>query len=622
MKLILIYSFWILAAPLFSADPTPNPQETSYLEKGLTQKNAGNYMAALQTWEEARTVLESPSLAIGREYIQLVTEQNFEDLFQNSSAMYLWGLSAQEVDPMVVDLEMKMLEPIVDSKDYKAWKNAFKEEPIRVLPLIQTFWLSQDPTPDSPYNERIVEHWERVAYVKENFYENSRSVYDTDERGPVYVKYGAPQKTDRNIRGSSEYRIELWAYTNHNVSPIYNNLFIFGDFPGQGFVEVATVFDFFQPRQFNSRNISNATLVAMRESVRQFAGFDPLLAYQYDRLLFETQKTTFGLDGVNAGALAIGFRNEFTSTARRIHDKAPEEVSTYEEEFPQIPMTLAKYRFLDDANKPFTIAYLESQPLGPLVLDIAHNEDSVFTTNSDSLVQALDFYTFAHGMQVRGNNWELLTSEKLYPEIIVDVEQDSPPSTTIFTVPYVAEDAWQVFYAQIKNNHPNTKPELNTPFPDNLRGLNSIREQQGQPLNTDTDRLEISDIIIGYDLRDDDGSTIIPFKASHNGEIPEGENLAFHYELYHLKQNPGGVARFEIEFEIRKKQRGLIRLLPNEAAFTLSLTQQSDEPYFKENLEVETSDLKTGTYTLEMNIVDLTTQQEITKKIEFEVKGE
>ena len=132
----------------------------------------------------------------------------------------------------------------------------------------------------------------------------------------------------------------------------------------------------------------------------------------------------------------------------------------------------------------------------------------------------------------------------------------------------------------------------------------------------------MSDILFGHSLDQDNDSTLIPFTVAHDKRINKGENLALHYELYHLEQNSDNIANFEVEFRIAKKRTGLRRLRPEEAAFTLSLDQQSEHSYFKENLEVETRDLEKGTYLLYVIITDSLSKQNIERELEFEIIGD
>ena len=55
--------------------------------------------------------------------------------------------------------------------------------------FVRGFWQKRDPTPATPGNERLVEHYRRVVYVLQNF---SKDGQTWDRRGDVYIRYGEP----------------------------------------------------------------------------------------------------------------------------------------------------------------------------------------------------------------------------------------------------------------------------------------------------------------------------------------------------------------------------------------------------------------------------------------------
>lgn len=676
MKIIGIIAGLVLFLTPASHDSKLKEQETTYLQRGLAEKKAGNYKAALEIWEEARTVLVNPSLLIAREHIQLVTEQDISASYQIASAMYFWGLAASEVDKSTLEEEMKMLEPIVEPATYKKWRKAFKEQPEMVPPLIQEFWIYQDFTPDTPYNERLLEHWERIAYARKNFRKRSNTIYGTDDRGIGWVKFGEPNlihKADFTLFPEDIYSMifrktgshyvsrqlssevfninksvreyEIWVYTTHNTGPMYNNVLIYGDTVVKGFAQATTINDFIPNGafslsarfaggaiQFTQVNpgggadpipqfvdldtpITPAVLMQI-ELLEQVAGIDPQFGQAYDRITHDFFQE--GPLAVTEKRQALTFKTNHIQTAIKVRNSAPKEASTHEEAFPSIPLQVYQYRFLDDENKPFSIAYVESMPQGVFIQDSARNLEAMEADEKQESV--LTNYKFEHGLQIRDTNQRLLASQKLYPHIDINIETISPPSISIFQVPYVSPDTWQVFYTQLKNNHPKTKPEIESPFPNELRGIGTIKQQQGESLNSNPEILEISDIILGYDLdQDNDGTTFIPFEASHNKEIPQGEDLVVHYELYHLKRNQGGISRFEIDVEVVERRKGLNRLKNVAPDYTLTLNQQIDNSLFRENLEIKTSDLDKGTYVLKMVFKDTISLQKLEKKITFSI---
>ncbi len=64
------------------------------------------------------------------------------------------------------------------------------------------FWKRRDPAPLSAANERLVEHYRRVAHARQHY---SRGEFPWDDRGDVYIRLGGPNHISR----SDDIRAEL-----------------------------------------------------------------------------------------------------------------------------------------------------------------------------------------------------------------------------------------------------------------------------------------------------------------------------------------------------------------------------------------------------------------------------
>ena len=67
--------------------------------------------------------------------------------------------------------------------------------------FVRAFWQKRDPTPATPGNERLVEHYRRVVYALAH---HSKDGQTWDRRGDVYIRYGEPA----HISASSDIRFE------------------------------------------------------------------------------------------------------------------------------------------------------------------------------------------------------------------------------------------------------------------------------------------------------------------------------------------------------------------------------------------------------------------------------
>ena len=60
--------------------------------------------------------------------------------------------------------------------------------------FVRMFWQRRDPTPATPGNERLVEHYRRVLYAMQHF---SAGQKPWDKRGEIYIRYGEPAHRSR-----------------------------------------------------------------------------------------------------------------------------------------------------------------------------------------------------------------------------------------------------------------------------------------------------------------------------------------------------------------------------------------------------------------------------------------
>ena len=95
-----------------------------------------------------------------------------------------------------------LLEPFMKNKLSSISENLLKQ-------IIYTFWKERDPLNLTHYNERLLEHYTRVAYSNLRFSVPKLNVtgWKTD-RGTVIIRYGIPQDVIR-IRPAVLIRLHL-----------------------------------------------------------------------------------------------------------------------------------------------------------------------------------------------------------------------------------------------------------------------------------------------------------------------------------------------------------------------------------------------------------------------------
>lgn len=226
--------------------------EADYYTSGLQQLEEGDWKGALNTWLKAKTNAseQNPDPRIGFAFIEVVTQQKAEQYYELANTMYFWGLEAGDIQSFKNDLyeEMMRLKPIMSDSLFTDLRGSLKHNDPGFMALLRQFWIKQDPFPSSGYNERLIEHWSRIAYARAHFTRAANTIYETDDRGIVYVRFGKPfEVKKRNVSlnrlidpvtgaridlfNNISFDLEIWYYLLKNDEELTS--FTFGR-PGTG----------------------------------------------------------------------------------------------------------------------------------------------------------------------------------------------------------------------------------------------------------------------------------------------------------------------------------------------------------------------------------------------------
>ncbi|MCC5934005.1 MAG: GWxTD domain-containing protein [Balneolales bacterium] len=190
--------FFAGIVPAMQAVPT---EGDAYLE-GRALAEAGQVEEAINLWigEKARLSLQGEAdFRIGVAAIELITREQLSRLYPLASAFYFWGLETSDIGrfhPYIAD-ELERLRPIMSETLYAELSVELQQRSTGVLTGIRGFFVQLDPVLSTSLNERLIEHWERIAYARKHFTRNSTTIYDTDDRGLIYVRYGPADRIER-----------------------------------------------------------------------------------------------------------------------------------------------------------------------------------------------------------------------------------------------------------------------------------------------------------------------------------------------------------------------------------------------------------------------------------------
>lgn len=426
----------VLSLHMFSQQSMAQPQ--SPYQQGLEQLYRGHVDEALSIWESNYEESARVDSRIGFEYIRIITEREFDGRFERATEMYYQALfNGSGVNSRIaIRQEIERMKAIVGDGIYRQWTEWWEADNRKLQPDIRGYWIQLDPTPSRTVNERLIEHWQRIAEARKRFTKNSSTIYGTDGRALLYVRYGEPDRVQSGILTLQDMNVKPWLerqliqrddrpreeqemsqvhdsdmpppysamqvetlefviYENHRYPEyevwFYDDIttegdetvpFIFGTNIRNGQFELrASVDDFIPELAFNTdafreREMSNFTR----------AGITPALMLQllyYEQLsaidpFFEGRLHTLRDRVLEQGrdaftGMDLDFRKESAELIRQRTLQAPQQISTIESRIPSIPVNVYQYRFLDENQSPYLVTFLESKPRDAFLVDFSRN---------------------------------------------------------------------------------------------------------------------------------------------------------------------------------------------------------------------------------------------------------
>jgi GWxTD domain-containing protein len=641
-----------------------NPAEVGdFFSQGMKQKVAGNWQKALDIWWESKEILTEKSLTeprIGTAFIELVTQKKATQFYETASNLYYWGFSNKTALEFhkEIEKEMERLRPLLSEDRYKAWAKDVEDKNPELLIKILGFWIDKDPIPTTPINERLLEHWERIAYAREHFTKGSYTAYGTDDRGVIYVKYGNPDRKKSGFlgQGTSEIRawvddifqadeekgnpttiqedIQSWSERNSiirslvmsNPLPEYeawvyyglnsgNPLtYLFGRKEDRGaFRLVNGVEDFIPKREFNRYAEVGGILPGSIYQLAYYSDLFILGGIFEDR--YNELESLWQLN-LNSGhapnnRIIRGMRNKFVSAD--VHDmaklNAPSEKSGYDDIIKPISIACTQARFLDQDNEP-TIALIASS--SSPVFGVENLAGLIGGTGQTP-------YFIRHTLILRDTNWNETQRVEDYPPVGGD-------QTTVFFIRQSGEIKHKVFVAEAidsQGSHKDTNPtELF--YASDAIASGKAPVPKLEPLSSNPNRLEISDLILGINVPVSTDTARYPFPAIPSGRISKASPLQLYFEVYHLDLGSNKKAEYMVQYQIEKPiRRGIIGRVfggsKKKQVVSLLSNYESISSRTKENMAFDISRVEPGQYEFLVEITDRNSNQKKSRKISFEI---
>ncbi len=159
--------------------------------------------------------IEKVSLADLTTGMYSLNMQIFDSANDNNSSIrrYFRVVSQESGTPMVIPMEDADVEKYYDQIKYIA-----RDQELRLFEQLDAvgkqefllyFWKFKDPTPGTPENEFMIDHFRKIEYCKQNFRNGLNS-----DRGRVYIQYGPPVDVERSTSTMAYSKpVEIWTYS-------------------------------------------------------------------------------------------------------------------------------------------------------------------------------------------------------------------------------------------------------------------------------------------------------------------------------------------------------------------------------------------------------------------------
>lgn len=614
-------------------------ETVEHYQQGVTQMEQGRWQAALKTWLTAKDSLdkiERSDPRIGLAFIKLVTEKQATDYYEQASEMYFWGFSHFQFGRYqeAVKKELQRISPLLSKEDRKRWFNLFDKQDPEMVNLIKGFWTKKDPIPTTILNERLIEHWERIAHVKNKYHLDSTNVFGSDDRGLVFMKYGAPSGVFTGKLGVDQYElmrwindfllrqeiqrfntlpeVEIWVYP--NIGKGRSTVFMFGKKAGFGKYGLRYGIEELIPDRAFRRNSTLTTRGILPGNMLQLMYYSEL--HRIDDYFLNRYRE---LESQWSNARASGLLSPDYDVIRsylshyRSMDKARSEFKFLKPDATDalegLDPLLLKYkyfRYLDKNNEPRISFMVVSNVQSPGELDFTK-----FYKEAEK-----SKYKFRHVLVEFDENWNIT-------EKIIDYPSLKNTNTSTFSINHSAAAANYSLTAErfLLDSRLQQIQESDLPDTTKVLGIGSVFTGHIPPLSNNPASFQISDIIVGSDSPEHLNENLLyPFPVIPGDPVRKVVPLKIYLEFYHLQLDENQKARVSLELEIKRlKDKGKVD--KKKEKLTQNLKFDFSENNLPKIFEVDISSLAPGDYQFTLKARDAQSKQTRVRIATFRILG-
>ncbi len=447
--------------------------------------------------------------------------------------------------------------------------------------LIDRFWRRLDPSPLTKANERLIEHYRRVAYARRYY---GQGQFPWDDRGEVYVRFGKPDHTsksgdiqnemDREIQDARQNyvnrkRIALRIRPGQPIFPVpamsWWEYWVYADLEG------GTEFDFVR------RGKGNRYEFAPMPDGLSLSLTTDLLAYQSEVVLRQVTAHQPSVFDADIAALPVdfyyfpaGFRGEDGTTRLEIYYGLPAE------EMARLPV--------DDKTDQVML------DRGLAMFDSLWSE--VYRVQDQLTFQAPSDQQVLEGAFIPG---------------VLAFEVDAGLHYLSFQIRDVVSGKSQVYQQSL-----------------------SVADF------SQSDDLLMSDIALAFYVGPSDeqgpfqkrGLKIIPMASK---AFRPDQNAFVYFEVYNLKRDEFGRTKYRVDYSFRAQEKGLVpiralrglgrmlRLQEKRREVVISYEQSGDTPEDIAYVELDLKDAEPGGQEVRVKVTDLLVDRDVKKEIAFKI---
>jgi GWxTD domain-containing protein len=470
------------------------------------------------------------------------------------------------------------------------------------------FWRGLDPTPATMANERYVEHYQRLIYVRRRYRSPQPRGYD--DRGMIYLRYGPPDDTFFSSMGETTRGNESWVY--HRLGDVSFDFVEYGglyrletDLRGALMAGASGPRDLVYQWQQLFEERQNLSLVYQKTSE------------ELRRLLSSGRGETGTGLGLPKGALHIAQRiivNEYELPKVMRQYELPEHSTDFRVREKPLRLAVSTATFVGRRSTPSAehtssrtrLEVYYAVPLGQLASPELFNRPDV-----PALGLHFTILTPDHDVVVQDQ------VSRAVDRAAILAGQDLIGQLTFFLEP----DTYRVALD----------------FQCAAAGRRGMTELLVAVPAYPADELRISDIELASEVRParlgdrergflKHGLYVKPYPYR---TLRRGPPIFLYYEIYGLRPDEAGQVRYRVEYEVEAARKGgLLAFLSLLNPFkgkgvrlTSSYDYVAEEPERHEHLSLDLGSLRPGVYRLRLKVLDQVAGSETSSEVWFEIVG-